>query len=203
MSLSALPKKLSGADILITETVLLLMSAGKLTAELLPEWHRWSGRLTAVLCAVFLIVSLLLYFLCEIRGKLRPLFLLWALVSLFLANTLYAAPESLQIVLAVSLMLWMIFDGLSGNTAFYPAVIGAFVILALVSAFLTPAVTRIKKPVLYTTFENFWWDLFETRSDGGRPAPSPREAVRARERPRTRERPASPRAGGFSRDPWK
>ncbi len=177
MNLSALPKKLSGAVILIAETMLLLMSAGKLTAELLPEWHRWNGRLTAVLCAVFLIISLLLYFLCEIRGRIRPLFLLWALVSLFLANTLYAAPESLQIVLAVFLMLWMIFDGLFGNTSFYAAVIDAFVILALIGAFLTPAVARIKKPVLYTSFENFWWDLFETRSDGGRPAPSPREIM--------------------------
>ena len=87
-------KKLLGAVILAAEAVMSWQSAKAISQELLPVWHKWSGRLTAGLFAAFLIVSAVLFFICVIREKAQPVFVIWGGICLMFANTFFASPGS-------------------------------------------------------------------------------------------------------------
>ena len=160
-------KKLLGAVILAAEAVMSWQSAKAISPELLPVWHKWSGRLTAGLFAAFLIVSAVLFFICVIREKARPVFVIWGGICLMFANTFFASPGWLQIVLTMALIIFMIHSGLMRTGASAVTVLVIFAVCAMLSIIFIPLISRIEKPELYTTLEGKWWDLFYTESSQG------------------------------------
>ena len=160
MSLSGTVKKISGAIILIVEIVMFWQISVMISLETLPVWHKWIFRLTLGLFALFLAVTAVVFVFCGIKGKKPGLFVIWGLVCLFLSHTPNGSPDWLQAVLTVALLLHLILSGIFGSSVSSAAILAAFVICAMVSIILIPAVGSIEKPELYTRFEDFWWDLF-------------------------------------------
>ncbi len=72
-------------------------------------------------------------------------------------------------MLVSAVVLHIIGRGIFGSHAALAAVLAVFMICAMLSVFVAPAVAGIKKPALYTKLENFWWGLFETETSGGEP----------------------------------
>ncbi|MBR0130772.1 MAG: transglutaminase domain-containing protein [Firmicutes bacterium] len=180
MNISGAIKKLTGIVIFISELIMFWQSAEPMSLEILPEWHKWSSRLTIWLFAAFVLVSAALYLFQRIKGKYDMLFVLWGFVCLFTANTLYASGPVIQIVLTAALMLHMIHEGLFKSTESSATVLTVILICALLAALLIPSIGRIKKPPLYTTLENFWWDLFDTvtgHGDSGKPVALPNTEI--------------------------
>lgn len=177
MKIPGIVKKLLSTVILIAEIVMSRQIAGKLSLEILPEWHRWSERLTFGLFVVFLAVTVVLYFICVVKDKARLVFVIWGLVCLTFANTLFATPGWLQIVLAAFLIVCLIHDGLFASFSSTAMVLVVFVICALLSIVAIPAVARIQKPKLYTKLEGLWWDLFENEGKGEEAGKIPRAEI--------------------------
>ena len=173
MRLSGTLKKASGAIILITEIVMFWQISVMISLATLPVWHKWIFRLTLGLFAVFLAVSAALYIVCEIKGRKPALFIIWGLICLFVSHTPNGSPDWLQAVLTVAILLHLILSGIFGSSVSSAAILAAFVICAMVSVVLIPAVGSIEKPELYSRLEDLWWNLFETDSDeNNQPAPA-------------------------------
>ena len=174
-SFSLPEKRIVSAAIFVLELIMFRLSSGPLSLELLPAWHRWSGRLGTALFAAFALVSAAIFLLRLSGREKHRIFELWGLVCLFLSNTLYAAEPRIQAALAVLLMLSLAHDGLFSGPGASAAVIAVFLVCMMLAALLVPVMARIEKPELYTDLENFWMDLFETRSGGsGASEPKPK-----------------------------